>query len=131
MSVAKPLAIGQCNRGKIPNGQVTDDSWEFPLDDSELDRWPHLARPGPQPHNQIPATAAEALALAKSKRTPEPLPAAETGRILATLKHHSAEVKPVLLSLVAEDIGVIAAAVAREVLKQRSKGARRRHAVKR
>jgi hypothetical protein len=38
-----------------------------------LARWPHLARPGPQPHNQI-GTLREMLALS---RTPRPTPEQE------------------------------------------------------
>jgi hypothetical protein len=38
--------------------------WSSESEESLMHRWPHLARPGPQPHNRIPGTAEEAIAWA-------------------------------------------------------------------
>jgi hypothetical protein len=84
-----------------------------------LERWPHLARPGPQPCNRIAATAAEQLARAQSPRAPESLPPAEAGRLLATLREHQDQLRPLLLDLLAEDIGAIVAEVVKHMVPER------------
>src|SRR5438132_11933843 len=48
------------------------------VDADLLERWPHLARPGPQPHNLIAPTFAEQLARALTPRaTPQQTARAE------------------------------------------------------
>jgi hypothetical protein len=68
------------------------------IEDDLLARWPHLAKPGPQPCNRIAGTLEEQFSRVFLPREPELLPPAEHARLVGAL---------------AEDIALIAAEVTR------------------
>jgi hypothetical protein len=104
-----------------------------------LQRWPHLAKCGPEPHNQL-GTLGEQLRKAfgpdgappwtrcadlcpplsdEDRLAADALPPSFVRRLAATLLTRGGALRKAFLQLIADDVGEIAADVAREVMKRR------------
>jgi hypothetical protein len=135
VSIIIPLSVhtGKSNQPDDPAGGLSLAERDADL----LERWAHLARPGPQPCNQVgtlgqqlrkvfgPAgaplwTGCSDLCPPGDAEPAAPDPADMAGRLAATIRAHPEAMRAALLELLAEDVAMIAVEVARGLQARRS-----------